>query len=644
MFCFSILYCRKWAKSTSEVENYFFITIFGEKNDYMFLIGIGKSDITAYKEGVGMLGYGLYHHIMMGVETPLYARCFIVQDELTGQKVAIINCELCFITPSLKKGILKELGEKHPHLGWDDHNLLLSAQHTHCAPAGYSFHGLYNMNAPGFIPEIYYKIVNGIVDAILAAEAKKERGTLHISSSHFAPEIPVSFNRSIRSYNQNPEVKKLTYDERHLAVDREMTLIRFVAADGKEIGSINWFAVHTTNLSNMFLRLCSDNKGFAATYLEQHMKDRNPDYLAAFAQGACGDVSARYVYNPKLPFQRGKYEGKYADDLKSSQYNGQLQFEKALEIIETSGEGIKLEADVDAGVLYVDFGFVDIDPKFTNGKEGCMTSPSCMGVAFLEGSKMDGPGMHPVVGFFAKGLANFVKVWDHLKAGLFGSKNWKDLIKRQDKAQGNKHIALECGNRRIFGTFNVHRFFLPGFTDELIRNLKIYAKKGAMKKKPWTPQRLPLQFVKIGSLAIIGIPFEITTVASWRLRKTIEEVLFPKGFNKVILCPYTNAYSGYITTNEEYQLQDYEGGHNVFGQWSLNALQQKCHELSEEMLKSKEDRHLSPHIVPRQWTDDELQLFEHFEGYYFKRVKKKQERLKNKVDRVTKKFNRKALK
>ena len=40
-----------------------------------------------------------------------------------------------------------------------------------------------------------------------------------------------------------------------------------------------------------------------------------------------------------------------------------------------------------------------------------------------------------------------------------------------------------------------------------------------------------------------------------------------------MLCPYANAYSGYVTTFEEYQLQLYEGGHCLFGQWSLAALQ-----------------------------------------------------------------------
>lgn len=610
----------------------------------MLLIGIGKADITAYKKGVGMLGYGLYHHIMLGIETQLFSRAYVFENTQTGDKSVLINCELAFITPSLKKGVLKELTVSYPQYGYTDENIMLTAQHTHCAPTGYSFHGLYNMNAPGFIPEIYKKIVSGIVESIIHAEKSKVEGKIQLGTGVFDPEIPVSFNRSIRSYNQNPEVEKLTYDQRHLAVDREMTLLKFIAMDGTELGSINWFAVHTTNLPNTFTKLCSDNKGFAATYMENMLKKKNPDYISSFAQGACGDVSARFVYNPKLSFQRGKYEGKYPDDLKSSKFNGQLQFEKAFEISESIEKTNDSGTEIDSGLMYVDFSNIDINPDFAGGKAGCVTSPSCMGVAFLEGSKMDGPGMHPILGFFAKGMAGFVKNWDKVKSVFSKSEKWKAILKRQWEAQGNKAIAIESGNRRLFGTRNVGRFILPGFTDELIRNIKIYARKGALRKKAWTPQILPLQIFKLGNIAIVAIPFEITTISSYRLKKTIEDVLIGKGYEKVILAPYANAFSGYITTFEEYQLQDYEGGHNVFGQWALNALQQKMNELSTEMLKPSDKRELHKDVVPRTWTDEELNLFEHFEGYYYKRVKNKKVRIEKRVERINKRLNNRALK
>tara|TARA_B100000809_G_scaffold31055_1_gene27000 strand:+ start:113 stop:742 length:630 start_codon:yes stop_codon:yes gene_type:complete len=42
----------------------------------------------------------------------------------------------------------------------------------------------------------------------------------------------------------------------------------------------------------------------------------------------------------------------------------------------------------------------------------------------------------------------------------------------------------------------------------------------------------------------------------------------------IVLAGYSNGYAGYITTPEEYSLQQYEGGHTLHGQWTLPAYQQ----------------------------------------------------------------------
>ncbi|MCB0502454.1 MAG: neutral/alkaline non-lysosomal ceramidase N-terminal domain-containing protein, partial [Bacteroidetes bacterium] len=102
----------------------------------MLKIGVGKGDITAFHENAAMLGYAMFHHIMKDVETPLYARTFLFKNEQT--KICFVNCELGFITPAIKKGVLKELKKYHSELDYTQENLLISAQHTHCAPGGYS--------------------------------------------------------------------------------------------------------------------------------------------------------------------------------------------------------------------------------------------------------------------------------------------------------------------------------------------------------------------------------------------------------------------------------------------------------------------------------------------------------------------------
>ncbi|MBK6274783.1 MAG: hypothetical protein IPF58_08820 [Saprospirales bacterium] len=42
----------------------------------MFLIGIGKGDITAFFKGVGLLGYGLPHHLYDCHRNAFIRTCF----------------------------------------------------------------------------------------------------------------------------------------------------------------------------------------------------------------------------------------------------------------------------------------------------------------------------------------------------------------------------------------------------------------------------------------------------------------------------------------------------------------------------------------------------------------------------------------
>ncbi|HNF50830.1 MAG TPA: neutral/alkaline non-lysosomal ceramidase N-terminal domain-containing protein [Chitinophagales bacterium] len=588
----------------------------------MLFIGTGKGDITAFFKGIGMLGYGLPQHIMLDIETPMYARAFVFEQTDKSQKVCFVNCELGFITPSLKQGVLNLLTKEHPALQYNTSNLLLSAQHTHCGPSGFSHHVIYNLSTPGFHQGVYDKIVNGIVQSIIEAENNKQKASIQIGKSAFSTDIPVSFNRVIDAYNANPEVTKLTQENRHLAVDREMTLLHFISEHGQALGSVNWFAVHTSNLPNNYYKLCSDNKGFAASYLEDSMKKENKNYVAAFAQGACGDVSARVKYNNNLPATRGKWEGYFEDDLKSAKFNGNLQFEKAKEITHNALETIKQDS-IDYISMYVDFSNIQIDSTFTNGKQDCVTSPSCMGVAFLEGSIMDGPGLPQFLGKIARVVAKRTRKKEIKDAQKIGGE-YAQFIVRKNKAQSVKDIGVASGERRFLGNFDADKLPLPGFVDETILNIKKMAKQGGFSSNnPWAPQVLTLQILKIGNIGICGFPFEITTVASWRLKKTLADALQSKGIDFVILAPYSNEYNGYITTNEEYQLQLYEAGHNVFGQWSLNALQQKFSELATEFCKNQEDRNTDKHVHPELFTSDELKKQIYFPNKTVQKLNKK---------------------
>ncbi|MDB5986212.1 MAG: hypothetical protein JWR16_1265, partial [Nevskia sp.] len=94
---------------------------------------------------------------------------------------------------------------------------------------------------------------------------------------------------------------------------------------------------------------------------------------------------------------------------------------------------------------------------------------------------------------------------------------------------------------------------------------------------------VPLQIFRIGNLAILGVPFEVTTMASRRLRKTVLDALSPVGVDTVVISGLSNDYLHYMTTREEYSAQMYEGNSTYAGPWQLAATQQESRKLALSM-------------------------------------------------------------
>jgi neutral ceramidase len=566
----------------------------------MYEVGTGKADITAFKKDVGMMGYGMFHNRIKGVETPLYARAFVVRDLTTKRKIAFVNAEIAFITISIKRGVMKKLKRHHADLEFEPDNVFLTAQHTHSGPGGYSHYGLYNIAVPGFVPEVYQNIVDGIVSAIVEAEGKMRPAKISFAKGSFATDIDVAINRSVKAYNQNPEVAKVSEKDAHLALDREMHLFRVDGIDGKPIGSFNFFGVHTTSIHNDNTKINADNKGYASTFLEAEMHNENPDYISVFAQKATGDVTPNYVWDKKKKWTRGKFE----DDIESAKYNGKLQFEKAKELnalAKENGESIAL--GIDYALSHANFANITPDLEFTNNPQA-KTFLSCHGVAFFKGTT-EGPGMAPILVAVANFATAVVKVYDYTRA-MFVNKAERTKIHEKYRIQGPKKILIETGDRRLLGTRNVTGFIVPAFIDPTIKYFKVFHKSGGLDHKPWTPQTLPLQIVTLGQVAFVAVPGEITTIAAKRLRQTVLDNLAQRGVSEVIICSYSNAYCGYITTFEEYQVQCYEGGHTPYGQWTLAAFQTKFKELAQQLLKNPEERQIDTSAAPVEFTEEEL--------------------------------------
>jgi neutral ceramidase len=578
-----------------------------------YLVGQSKVNITFFRENCGMMGYGRHFHYMQGVETQHYVRTYVFEQD--GQKVAIVCAEFCFCTDNLKLAIVEALQSQAPNAGWQDANIMILGQHTHSTAGGYSQYPIYNFTTPGFQVDVFEHYRDKLVESILAADQHLHPAKLSFQTGEFDKDAEVCFNRALPAYNQNPEVKdKINHKNRHLAADRTMRLLRIDAADsGETLGLINWFGVHTTSVSNRLRKVCFDNKGYAAEELEGQLNADGSEVLTAFMQEAAGDISPNFNWS----LLRGTYSGKHKDDYESAAYNGHLQAEKAKEIFEKAPtEGLKIQGGIDFGQFYADMTFNAIEPKYTNGAENQYTGQGTMGLSFLEGTT-DGRGMSKMLGTVLKAAFYPIHGIELLAARMSKDKEKAKKRIQHQLAQRPKAMAINLSLGAVVGTTRPDKLVIPSIVDPILKYMKLMKTvDGNPLPAPWGPERLPLQLFIIGQLAFVGIPAEITTIAGQRLRQTILDVLKQRGVEEVVLCPYANSYSGYITTPEEYRVQMYEGGHTLFGQWTLPAYQKQFEKLAQQMLEPADGRQkmgVEPFVLPlekywHRFADDSIQV------------------------------------
>ena len=569
-----------------------------------YQVGAARTEITGFHPGVGMMGYGMFGQFVEAVETPLFARAVVIKTGVAGKTVVWVNAEICFITLAIKSAVMERLDACHAELGYRTKCVMLTAQHSHSGPGGYSHYALYNMSIPGYVPEVFETIVSGIVDAIVRADINARPATIRVASGEFPLECEVAFNRSLAAYNRNPEVKtKLRDSEANMAVDRRMLLFRFDDLHGRVIASWNFFGVHATSISNDQHRICSDNKGHAASLMERALESGSQDRaVSVFAQRKAGDVTPNYIHDPKKGWTRGLHE----DDFESSRHNGRLQFEQAVKLHESADRSEYLPVETDVELSWLDFTRATVDPEFSAGEVDARTGAACHGVAFIRGTR-EGPGVPGALASIVSLVSRGRKAWD-LLATRWASAQEAEWVRQKFQIQGEKQIVFEAGEGRILGFRRFGKLPLPGFLDGGLAAFKRFHRNGSLSGKPWVPQVLPLQLMIVGNHALAGIPAEVTTMAGRRIEESLLEILRERGVSEVVATTYCNGYCGYITTIEEYAEQSYEGGHTVFGRHTLGVVQTRFRRMALEMLKPEAERRIPDDGAPPDFTADELAL------------------------------------
>ncbi|MFT7406275.1 neutral/alkaline non-lysosomal ceramidase N-terminal domain-containing protein [Zhongshania sp.] len=548
----------------------------------VFQFGAAKADITGPAGGKIHMGNESPENYSTGIHIRQYARSFVVASPCNGKRVVMAITDTGMLFESVRKAVLDRISAD-PDLSplYNENNVMMSATHTHSTPGGQAHFTAYNALRLGHDAQTFNITVEGLFNSIKQAHdslrADPQSGSIAMNLGELTG---ANKSRAIPAYMQNTEAERALYKDvlgNDVTTPRLMTLLKFQHGDGRAVGSMNWFAVHPTSdaLSEYGLGaipISGDNKGYAAYLFERFMQPHNPGFVSSFMQSDEGDAFTQMWFDDDE--KRAEQEIFLPSNEPSpvTVANGQKQLLKALNLYAEAKH--QLSGPIDYRFGYVQMDQVEItDSVVLNSlqhpaEQDAQPKRTCnpaMGVSFPaagHGAQPGEPGLFTEAGVTCKDPDLAQLLADEFRQG----------------SGGNVPTNL------FAATVGCNAGSLPGL------NLECHAEKPLLLifGPPLNASAtvVPFQLFRLGNLAVVGLPWEITTMAGRRIRDTLIDVLKEDGVDHVVITGLANDYVSYLTTREEYALQMYEAASNQFGPWSLAAVQQETRRLALDMVNA----------------------------------------------------------
>ncbi len=490
--------------------------------------GAVSIDITP-PPGLSMGGYSVMANRGVGFRTRLKARVVYLADD-TGQAIALVQTDLTAASLLLHHKVSAAVAKK---TGLKSGDIAITASHSHSAPANIFENDFYNKHMSSekwlnehFLAFLTQRISKGIIEAYEKRRpAKVSTGSKKVYG--------YNRNRSISAYVLNANINNIDLDDRQSifeAVNPTLNMIRIDVqnrqGDFLPLAAFSSFSVHATALSPKVEVYNADLFAYAQKDLEWYIANKyQTDWpvVHAMTTGTQGDMA------PALAFQGDNYFRHFDVNWREAKRLGKGIGHEAIQLFESLSAGLTS----------------DIKLRTSAREINIRNSVSLMG----SGLCSDAAVGSPVVGGAFERRTPWLSIIPFFRAGNIMSHRWFFT----NGCQGNKSHA---------GFSFIQPLFEP---------------------KDGFPKIVMFQLIRINDAVILPLPFEVTVEAGRRIVSSVKNELDDSDA-QVWLASNANGYFGYATTAEEYDQQNYEGGHTLYGRNSTSYLGKKLALLTRDMI------------------------------------------------------------